>query len=141
MFWRKKKGIPVKVYFIKTKDTWVSEECVLNEREKKIDCNGKEIPLMSVYKVVNEDIYVQIMCSPVKSVKINEDGTYTLIEDPSTIEESVMKGLQRALEKPPIWWQWLMLLLFGAFGGIGLGIFISLFFMPKSPGGITVVRP
>lgn len=127
MIW--KKGIRVKVYFIKSKDTWISQECEL--KDNRILCGDKEIPLLHVYKVVNEDTFIQIMTSPIKAVKIEENGTYTLIEDPGLIEESVMRGLQRALERPPIWWQWLMLLLFGAFGGLGVGVFLALFFMPK----------
>lgn len=33
-----------------------------------------------------------------------------------------VEAVKRAYEKPPIWWQWLMILAMGVFGGLGLGL-------------------
>lgn len=46
------------------------------------------------------------------------------------LSDIIVNTLQRASEKPPIWWQWISLLLIGVAGGIGLGIAISYFMLP-----------
>jgi len=133
MFRRKKSedGLDVKLYLVKTKDTWLSRDCKLDPDKKQIVCGEETYPLLSTAKIVNENMYVQIMISNTKAIEINEVGDYSTIDDPSAIEESVAKGLSRALERPSIWWQWLMLFIFGFLGGLGFGAFLALWFMPK----------
>jgi len=50
--------------------------------------------------------------------------------------------IHRASERPAVWWQWLMLILVGVAGGIGLGILISNIMLPRQivipPQNITI---
>jgi len=48
-----------------------------------------------------------------------------------TNEIIVLNILRRAAEKPPIWWQWLMLIAVGVLGGLGLGYFIASLHKPE----------
>ena len=146
MFKKKKPSseIDVKLYLVKTKDTWLSRDCSLDVDKKVIVCGEEEYPLLSTAKVLNENKYIQIMVSNTKAVEINETGDYSTIDDPSAIEESVAKGLSRALERPSIWWQWLILFIFGFLGGLGFGAFLALWFMPKPtipPININITAP
>ncbi|MCD6488651.1 MAG: hypothetical protein J7K21_05445 [Desulfurococcales archaeon] len=133
MFKKKERNnaVNVKLYLVKTKDTWLSRDCSLDIDRKVIVCGKEEYPLLSTAKIINEDKYVQIMIGNTKAVEINETGDYSTIDDPSAIEESVAKGLSRALERPSIWWQWLMLLMFGFLGGLGFGALLGLWLLPK----------
>lgn len=47
----------------------------------------------------------------------------------ANVGETIINSFKEALETPPIWWQWLMLFVFGVFAGIGLGILIAYKFM------------
>lgn len=48
----------------------------------------------------------------------------------------IVSIIRRASERPPIWWQWLMLFVFGTLAGLGLGVLISYLLMPR-----TIVVP
>jgi hypothetical protein len=50
--------------------------------------------------------------------------------------------IRRASERPAVWWQWLMLIIVGILGGIGIGILISNLTLPRQvivpPQNITI---
>ena len=50
--------------------------------------------------------------------RIRED-----VED--ALDATLVQAIRSANERPPVWWQWLMLFLFGAMAGVGLGIVLS----------------
>ena len=59
-----------------------------------------------------------------------------------THEIIAVETLKRSLERPPIWWQWLMLLVVGALGGLGLGFALAINMIHGTPIPIHVVcRP
>lgn len=45
------------------------------------------------------------------------------VED--ALEATLVNAIRSANERPPVWWQWLLLFAFGAMGGIGLGIVLA----------------
>ena len=47
----------------------------------------------------------------------------------STLAKVLTEAMREATEKPPIWWQWLMLMGMGVMGGIGLGLMIAYYTM------------
>lgn len=53
----------------------------------------------------------------------------------------VVDALRRATETPPIWWQWLLLVMVGVFAGIGLGVLIAYLTFPKAPIQQPIVPP
>ncbi len=54
----------------------------------------------------------------------------------------VVNTLRKASEKPPIWWQWLLLFIFGFLGGTGFGALLWAFLSPKPTcPTIQVVHP
>jgi len=145
----------VKLYLIKSKDTWIELECEMDLDRKCLVCSdGKEYPLQALKKVIRkyetkglfgkkkthiETFYIQIMKSPTTALDINEKGEYSELEDTTVIENAIAVGLQRAMEKPPIWWQWLILVAIGILGGIGLGAFLSQFWL-KCP-TVQIIKP
>ena len=44
------------------------------------------------------------------------------------VENIIVNALARAMERKPIWWQWLMLIVVGILAGMGLGAFLQLQF-------------
>jgi len=56
-----------------------------------------------------------------------------------THEIIAINTLRAAAEKPPVWWQWLMLIAIGVFGGIGLGILISTYLLHGNPIPVQVI--
>jgi uncharacterized membrane-anchored protein YitT (DUF2179 family) len=51
----------------------------------------------------------------------------TIKEEVEGIMEDVfVNAIRAANERPPIWWQWLMLIIVGALSGIGIGIVLAL---------------
>lgn len=50
--------------------------------------------------------------------RIRED-----VED--ALEATLVNAIRSANERPPIWWQWLLLFIFGTMAGIGLGIVLA----------------
>lgn len=42
------------------------------------------------------------------------------------LDATLVEAIRRANERPPVWWQWLMLFVFGAMAGTGLGIIIAI---------------
>jgi len=46
-------------------------------------------------------------------------------EAEDVLQATLVEAIKRANERPPIWWQWLMILVMGAFGGLGLGIVVA----------------
>ncbi len=50
--------------------------------------------------------------------KVKED-----VED--VLNATLVEAIKRANERPPIWWQWLMLIGVGILGGVGLGLAIA----------------
>ena len=146
-----------KLYLIKSKDTWVELDCDIDFDRKCLICNdGKEYPLIDLKKVIRkiettrgflrkrketivETFYIQIMKSSTKAVVIDEKGEYSELEDTTVLENAVAQGLQRAMEKPPIWWQWLLLFAIGVLGGTGLGAFLSQLWL-KCP-TVQIIKP
>ncbi len=57
------------------------------------------------------------------------------------LDKIVVEALKRASERPPIWWQWLILFGFGALAGMGVGLALSRFVMPTPTPEVTVVSP
>ena len=45
------------------------------------------------------------------------------VED--ALNATLVNAIKTANERPPVWWQWLLLFIFGTFAGIGLGIVLS----------------
>ena len=43
-----------------------------------------------------------------------------------SINSILVNALRRANERPSKWWEWALIAALGAFGGIGIGIFITL---------------
>ena len=50
--------------------------------------------------------------------RIKED-----VED--ALDATLVNAIRAANERPPQWWQWLLLFLFGALGGMGLGVVLA----------------
>ena len=145
----------VKLYLIKSKDTWIELSCEMDLDKKCLVCSdGKEYPLQCLKKVIKKyeskrlfgkkkseiiTYYIQIMKSPTTALDINEKGEYSELEDTTVLENAIATGLQRAMEKPPIWWQWIMLFAIGVLGGTGLGAFLSQLWL-KCP-TVQIVKP
>ncbi len=78
------------------------------------------------------------------SVNANDvrDVQQLLEELDTELGDIIVDIIHRASERPAIWWQWLMLILVGIDGGIGLGILISNLMLPRQiiipPQNITV---
>jgi hypothetical protein len=53
------------------------------------------------------------------------------VED--ALQKVFVEAVKTAYEKPPIWWQWLLLMGIGVLGGIGLGIALSPHVLPSFP--------
>ena len=51
-----------------------------------------------------------------------------LVEDEvrDTLNKVLVDAIRRAHERPSKWWEWALIAALGAFGGIGIGIFIVL---------------
>lgn len=135
----------VKLFLIKSKDTWMELSCSVDDVRKCLMCeDGKEYPLKSLKKVIyvetkglirkSKEIkhyYVQLVTSNTKVVDIDVEGTFSELEDPNVIENAIAEGLRRAMERPSKWWEILMYVVVGIIGGLGLGVFIGLMFGPK----------
>ncbi len=50
--------------------------------------------------------------------RIKED-----VED--ALDATLVQAIRAANERPPQWWQWLLLFIFGALGGMGLGVILA----------------
>ena len=50
--------------------------------------------------------------------RIKED-----VED--ALDATLVQAIRAANERPPQWWQWLLLFVFGALGGMGLGVILA----------------
>ena len=50
--------------------------------------------------------------------KVKED-----VED--ALQATLVNAIRAANERPPVWWQWLLLFVFGAMAGLGLGIVLA----------------
>jgi len=59
--------------------------------------------------------------------KVKED-----VED--ALQKVFVESIKAAYEKPPIWWQWLMLILVGVMGGLGLGVVLAPHVLPSLSG-------
>ena len=57
-------------------------------------------------------------CRQIFISKVVED-----VED--ALEATLVEAIKQANERPPLWWQWLLLFIFGALAGVGLGIVIA----------------
>ena len=71
-----------------------------------------------------------------KKNKLEEEEIRHCIELSKTwLEENLsiiyVNVLRRTLEKPPVWWQWISILLMGVLAGVGLGVFIGIQFGPR----------
>ena len=73
-----------------------------------------------------------------------EEIRYCIEKSKSWLEENFsvifVNVLRRTMEKPPIWWQWLGVLLMGLFGGIGLGLILGIYLGPKQIQVIPIER-
>ncbi len=71
-----------------------------------------------------------------------KDVQQFLEELDTQLGDIIVDIIHRASERPAVWWQWLMLILVGVAGGIGLGILISNLMLPRQiiipPQNITV---
>ena len=45
------------------------------------------------------------------------------VED--ALQATLVNAIRAANERPPQWWQWLLLFIFGAMGGVGLGVILA----------------
>ncbi len=78
------------------------------------------------------------------SVNANDvkDVQQLLEELDTELGDIIVDIIHRASERPAIWWQWLMLILVGMAGGIGLGILISNLMLPRQvivpPQNVTI---
>ena len=41
------------------------------------------------------------------------------------LDATLVNAIRSANQRPPEWWQWLLLFIFGALGGVGLGIVLA----------------
>jgi hypothetical protein len=51
------------------------------------------------------------------------EGVKEDVED--ALQATLVNAIRSANERPPIWWQWLLLFVFGSFAGLGLGIVLA----------------
>ena len=134
----------VKVILVKSKDTWIELECVVNGKSLLCE-DGKEYPLVSLKKIIRVEkvglirkrnivkhYFMQIMTGNSQALDVNiETGNFSEITDKEFIENAVAEGLRRAMERPSRWWEVLMWVLCGILGGIGIGLLLGLWFAPK----------
>lgn len=61
------------------------------------------------------------------------------VED--ALDATLVEAIKRANERPPVWWQWLLLFIFGALGGIGVGIALAPHLLHLGTGSGTIYVP